>query len=143
MALLRALGLFLTHNSGNDYMALPKKIYRKVEKVKKEGKKCPEALNCQQKMAKTAQVLSNLNENFFDFVVKQFCGSSVGPTRGGKQQTGAYEEPAGGGRCGVSPQERVAEDPRSGAGVRGRQRSCRDFPHSCTIPNYRKLPECK
>jgi hypothetical protein len=45
-------------------MALPKKIYRKVEKVKKEGKKGPEALNCQQKMAKTAQVLSNLNETF-------------------------------------------------------------------------------
>jgi hypothetical protein len=40
----------------------------------------PEALNCQQGMAKTTQVLSNLNENFFDFldfVVKQFCGSSV------------------------------------------------------------------
>jgi hypothetical protein len=36
------LDLHLTHNSGNDYMALAKKIYRKVEKVKKvkkEGKK--------------------------------------------------------------------------------------------------------
>jgi hypothetical protein len=31
-------------------------------------------------MAKTAQVLSNLNENFFDFfdlAVKNFCGSSL------------------------------------------------------------------
>jgi hypothetical protein len=31
-------------------------------------------------MAKTAQVLSNLNENFFDFfdfAVKKFCGSSL------------------------------------------------------------------
>jgi hypothetical protein len=73
-------GLHLTRNSGNDYMALPKKIYRKVEKVKKEGKKGPEALNCQQRMAKTAQVLSSLNENFFDFfdlAVKNFCGSSL------------------------------------------------------------------
>jgi hypothetical protein len=60
-------------------MALPKKIYRKVEKVKKEGKKRPEELNCQQRMAKTAQVLSNLNENLFDFfdlAVKNFCGPS-------------------------------------------------------------------
>jgi hypothetical protein len=63
----RGVALHLTHNSGNDYMALPKKIYRKVEKVKKEGKKWPGALNCQQRMAKTAQVLSNLNENLFDF----------------------------------------------------------------------------
>jgi hypothetical protein len=32
-------------------------------------------------MAKTAQVLSSLNENFFDFfdfAVKKFCGSSLG-----------------------------------------------------------------
>jgi hypothetical protein len=60
-------------------MALPKKIYRKVEKVKKGGKKGPEELNCQQRMAKTAQGLSNLNENLFDFfdlAVKNFCGSS-------------------------------------------------------------------
>jgi hypothetical protein len=28
-------------------------------------------------MAKTAKVLSNLNENFFDFAVKKFCGSSL------------------------------------------------------------------
>jgi hypothetical protein len=31
-------------------------------------------------MAKTAQILSNLNENFFDFfdfAVKKFCGSSL------------------------------------------------------------------
>jgi hypothetical protein len=31
-------------------------------------------------MAKTAQVLSSLNENlfdFFDFAVKKFCGSSL------------------------------------------------------------------
>jgi hypothetical protein len=48
-------------------MALPKKIHRKVEKVKKEGKKGTGALNCQQRMVKAAQVLSNLNENFFDF----------------------------------------------------------------------------
>jgi hypothetical protein len=61
-------------------MTLPKKIYRKVEKVKKEGKKGPGLLNCQQRMAKTAQVLSNLNENlfnFFDLAVRNFCGSSV------------------------------------------------------------------
>jgi hypothetical protein len=34
------LALFLTHNSGNDYTAPPKKIYRKVEEVEKvkEGK---------------------------------------------------------------------------------------------------------
>jgi hypothetical protein len=32
----RGVALHLTCNSGNDYMALPKKIYRKVEKVKKE-----------------------------------------------------------------------------------------------------------
>jgi hypothetical protein len=30
--------LHLTHNSGNDYMALAKKIYRKVEKGKKKKK---------------------------------------------------------------------------------------------------------
>jgi hypothetical protein len=48
-----------------------KKSYRKVEevkKVKKGGKKRPEALNFQERRAKTAQVLSNLNENFFDFL---------------------------------------------------------------------------
>jgi hypothetical protein len=28
-------------------------------------------------MAKTAQILSNLNENLFDFAVKKFCGSSL------------------------------------------------------------------
>jgi hypothetical protein len=33
-------------------------------------------------MAKTTQVLSSLNENFFDFfdfAVKKFCGSSLAP----------------------------------------------------------------
>jgi hypothetical protein len=68
------------------WRALPKKIYCKVEKVKNEGKKGPDALNCQQRMAKTAQVLSNLNENFFDFfdlAVKNFCGSSLGQGGGG------------------------------------------------------------
>jgi hypothetical protein len=36
-------------------------------------------------MAKTAQILSNLNENlfdFFDFAVKKFCGSSLAPSIG-------------------------------------------------------------
>jgi hypothetical protein len=36
-------------------------------------------------MAKAAQILSNLNENFFDFFdfeVKNFCGSSLGQGRG-------------------------------------------------------------
>jgi hypothetical protein len=28
-------------------------------------------------MAKTAQILSNLNENLFDFAVKKFCGASL------------------------------------------------------------------
>jgi hypothetical protein len=40
-----------------------------------------EAANFPERMAKTAQVLSSLNENFFDFfdfAVKKFCGSSVG-----------------------------------------------------------------
>jgi hypothetical protein len=72
-------------------MALPKKIYRKVEKVKKEGKKGPEALNCQQRMAKTAQVLSNLNENlfnFFDLAVKNFCRSSLALRHGVKDTCG-------------------------------------------------------
>jgi hypothetical protein len=35
-------------------------------------------------MAKTAQILSNLNENlfdFFDFAVKKFCGSSLAPSK--------------------------------------------------------------
>jgi hypothetical protein len=39
-----------------------------------------EAANFPEIMAKTAQVLSNLNENFFDFfdfAVKKFCESSV------------------------------------------------------------------
>jgi hypothetical protein len=44
-----------------------------------------EAPNFPGRMAKTAQVLSNLNENlfdFFDFAVTKFCGSSVAQARG-------------------------------------------------------------
>jgi hypothetical protein len=39
-----------------------------------------EAPNFPERMAKTPQVLSSLNENFFDFfdfAVKKFCGSSL------------------------------------------------------------------
>jgi hypothetical protein len=42
-------------------------------------------------MAKTAQVLSNLNENFFDFfdlAVKNFCGSRIAHYR---LISGAYQ----------------------------------------------------
>jgi hypothetical protein len=49
-------------------------------------------------MDKTTQVLSSLNENFFDFAVKQFCGSRIGsspaspvfrfPLCGGNLQSG-------------------------------------------------------
>jgi hypothetical protein len=77
-------------------MALAKKIYRKVEKVKKvkkEGKKEPDALNCQQRMAKTAQVLSNLNENFFDLTVKNFCGSSLVLMGGGSEKAFCKAKP--------------------------------------------------
>jgi hypothetical protein len=50
-----------------------------------EGKKVSEAPNFQKRMAKAAQVLSNLNENLFacepsvrfDFAAKKFCGSSL------------------------------------------------------------------
>jgi hypothetical protein len=59
-----------------------RKIYREVEKVKKvkEGrKKGPEAPNFQERMAKMAQILSNLSKNFFDFAVKKFCRSSLAP----------------------------------------------------------------
>jgi hypothetical protein len=46
-----------------------------------------EAPNLPERMVKTAQVLSSLNENLFNFVVKQFCGSSVAG-RGGKEGQG-------------------------------------------------------
>jgi hypothetical protein len=42
-----------------------------------------EAPNFPERMTKTAQVLSSLNENFFDFfdfAVKKFCESSLGRT---------------------------------------------------------------
>jgi hypothetical protein len=36
-----------------------------------------------EKMVKAAQVLSNLNENFFEFfVIKKFCGSRIALGRG-------------------------------------------------------------
>jgi hypothetical protein len=47
-------------------------------------------------MAKTAQVLSNLNENFFDFfdlAVKNFCGSRIVNKDGG---TGGMGNPPAG-----------------------------------------------
>jgi hypothetical protein len=70
------------------------KIYRKVdevEKVKERRKeKRAETPNFLERTAKTAQVLSNLNENFFDFfdfAVKKFCESilvnSAGRKKGG------------------------------------------------------------
>jgi hypothetical protein len=49
---------------------------------KRRKEKRAEAPNFPERIAKTAQVLSNLNENFFDFLVKKFCGSSLGPRRG-------------------------------------------------------------
>jgi hypothetical protein len=52
-----------------------------------------EAPNFPERMTKTAQVLSSLNENFFDFfdfAVKQFCESSVVLMGGGStKQCGA------------------------------------------------------
>ncbi|MDR1319199.1 MAG: hypothetical protein LBJ90_06195 [Treponema sp.] len=48
--------------------------------MKKEGKKMPEVPNFRERMAKIVQVLSNLNENLFDFfafAVKKFRGSSL------------------------------------------------------------------
>jgi hypothetical protein len=62
-----------------------KKSYHKVEEGKKGRRKGSEVLNFQERRAKTAQVLSNLNENFFDFfdfAVAKFCGSSLA-SRGG------------------------------------------------------------
>jgi hypothetical protein len=44
----------------------------KSKKEKKEGKKVSKIPNFQERMAKVAQVLSNLNENFFDFAVNFF-----------------------------------------------------------------------
>jgi hypothetical protein len=41
-----------------------------------------EAPNFPERMAKEAQVLSNLNENFFDFTVKKFYGSSLAQAAG-------------------------------------------------------------
>jgi hypothetical protein len=41
------------------------------------------------------QVLSNLNENFFDFVVKKFCGSSLAGISGQKVETVSYSEEQG------------------------------------------------
>jgi hypothetical protein len=41
--------------------------------------------NFQERMAKAAQVLSNLSKNFFDFfdfAVKKFCGSSLAQAAG-------------------------------------------------------------
>jgi hypothetical protein len=60
----------------------------KSNKSKKE--KRGEAPNSPERMAKTAQVLSNLNENFFDsfdFAVKKLCGSSLAPHSGGAPKT--------------------------------------------------------
>jgi hypothetical protein len=65
-----------------------RKSYRKIEefkKGKKGRKKGPEVLNFQERRAKTAQVLGNLNENFFDFfdfAVTEFCGSSLNYSAG-------------------------------------------------------------
>jgi hypothetical protein len=45
--------------------------------------------NFPERMAKTAQILSRLNEkvfDFFDFAVKQFCGSSLAVGPGGTEQ---------------------------------------------------------
>jgi hypothetical protein len=54
---------------------------RRSQKRKKRNGKLPEVLNFQERIDKTAQVLSNLHENFFDFfdfAVTAFCGSSLG-----------------------------------------------------------------
>jgi hypothetical protein len=50
------------------------------QKSKRRQEKRGEPPNFPERIAKTAQVLNNLNENlfdFFDFAVKEFCGSSL------------------------------------------------------------------
>jgi hypothetical protein len=72
--------LNLTHNSGYAYTVPLKEDLPQSRKSKrrKEGKKKgPVVPNSRERMAKEVQVLSNLNENFFDFAVKKFCGSSL------------------------------------------------------------------
>jgi hypothetical protein len=74
------LALNLTHNSGHDYIVLYKENLPQSRRSKRRKEKRAETPNFPKKMAKTAQVLSNSNENFFDFfdfAVKKFCGASL------------------------------------------------------------------
>jgi hypothetical protein len=58
------------------------KFWNSLKISKRKKVKRIEAPNFPERMAKTAQVLSSFNKNFFDFfdfAVKKFCGSRIVP----------------------------------------------------------------